>query len=198
MKTHFALFLPLLPSITQGKHVNLRGTILQDEPKSARHLHHCLSIEEAMGWFGATADIQCTSNSDCTNPGEKCLVDSNGLKFFCGDPIIWDQDHPLCDENRDDPVPTDPQPIPDPQPSSPPPTPPPASPSPPTPPKACISFEEAYGYYGETAENALGILCRSNTDCTTPGEKCLVEINGFEFFCGNPSVWELDIPLCDD
>jgi hypothetical protein len=103
MTTHFAFLLLLLPFITHGKHVNLRGAILQDEPKSTSRdlfqvvLLHCLSYEQAMGWFGGSADIQCTSNTACTNPGEKCLVENNGFKFYCGDPITWDQDFPLCD-----------------------------------------------------------------------------------------------------
>ena len=103
MKTHFALLLLILPSITQGNLANLRGAILKDESKSTSRdlfqvvLLPCLTYQEAMGWFGSSADIQCTSNSNCTNPGEKCMVESNGFKFYCGNPIVWDQDIPLCD-----------------------------------------------------------------------------------------------------
>ena len=101
MKSHFALLLLLLPSIIHGKLVNLRGGILQDEPKSTSRdlqelLPPCLTNQQAMGWFGSTATIYCTSNSNCTNP-EKCMVESNGFKFECGDPTIYDQDIPLCD-----------------------------------------------------------------------------------------------------
>jgi hypothetical protein len=102
MKTHFVRLLLLLPIITQGKRVNLRRVIQQDELTS-RDLHNhlndqdCVSCEQAMGWFGASAHIHCMSNSECTNPGEKCLVEPYGLLFFCGDPVVWDQAVPMCD-----------------------------------------------------------------------------------------------------
>lgn len=124
------------------------------------------------------------------------------------------------DGDRTDPGPTEPQPVAtEPQPSPPPPTPQPVTqplptPSPPTsqpvpqpspPPPAspsppmsdnCMTFEEAYGYYGETAENALGIKCTSNSDCS--GQFCLIESNGFEFFCGDPVVYDQAMCLCND
>lgn len=62
------------------------------EPTSART---CVPSEEAYGYFGASADIDCTCNSEC--PGECCLVEANGLQFFCGDPNVHDQDTCLCD-----------------------------------------------------------------------------------------------------
>ena len=95
MKTIFALLIPLLPTVTMGKKLNLRGVIQQDA-RSIMHLPDCYTYTQAYGYFGHNAVIHCTSNSNC--PGQKCLVEQpSGLLFFCGDPVVWDQDVPLCD-----------------------------------------------------------------------------------------------------
>ena len=107
MKTYFAQLLSLLPSITQGDHVNLRGASLQDEPESIRQLDggiypygDCIPPDAAIGWYGPTAQrnfgIKCWGNHDCKTPGDKCLVAQWGVKFYCGNPVVYDQSMPMC------------------------------------------------------------------------------------------------------
>jgi hypothetical protein len=61
--------------------------------------------------------------------------------------------------------------------------------------RTCTSCGETYGYFRERAESALVINCDCNCDC--PGQCCLVESNGFQLFCGDPSVYNQDTCLCD-
>jgi hypothetical protein len=194
--------------------VNLRGAILQDEPKTASRdlfqviLLPCISIAQAQGWFGQTAAISCTSNANCTKPGDKCLVEPNGYSFDCGNPIVYDQHFQLCDEPSSKSSPTMPPPSPimtsptplASQPTSLPPPPPTTSP----PPLdggnrdlKCITFADAFDYYLAyiNPEDARGVNCRSHTECSG-GQSCLLAMDYTRFFCGIPN--DQDYVLCDE
>ena len=211
MKTHFALLLALLPSITHGRQLKLRGATLQDEPKSSSRdlfqvvLLDCLTYEEAMGWF-YTPNPGCTSNENCANP-KKCMVENNGNGWFCGNPKVFDQDFQLCDDPAPPtPKPTPPPPAPKPKPSAPKPTPPAPTPTPPaqTPTSPgnngnrddCIPTYQALSLYAQLAQSNNAFYCASNNDCYGLfGVKCKVTTNGaVAFQCGSSN----GIPMCDD
>ncbi len=60
----------------------------------------CLDSFTAYQLYGGSAIIGCTRNTDCTNAGEKCLIDRYGYNFFCGNPNTWEQTYPICDDRR--------------------------------------------------------------------------------------------------
>ena len=105
MKIYFAHLLSLLPSITQGQHVNLRGASVQDEPESIRQLDEinntgkpvngCWPEASVDGWF-ASATKYCRSNTYCTTPGDKCLVGEFNDVLICGNPVSNEKAIPLC------------------------------------------------------------------------------------------------------
>ena len=164
--------------------------MLQDGTKPTSHglfkvgevvLLSCFSFKEAVRNFKKSSSIKCTSNANCTNPGKKCLTQSNPYMFHCGAPIINMIAKTFhCAMNL---------------PPPPPPPPPPPMPSPllmKTPGNhdgTCdLSFNEAFPHYWKYIgpEDGCGISYHSSSECPV-GQSSFLVAKHATFSCRNLS-----------
>jgi hypothetical protein len=195
MKVHAALLLLLLPFITRGMHVNIRGASRQDKPKSiGRYLH----VTGKMGMSGKDSPTPypvvptlapVMAILALVTPVPTSGKDSPTLPpvFRTLAPVMSTLAPVTPTETSRNDSPTPPPVVPTPTPEKA--TSAPVTPTPtPAPVSECTPFEQAHAVFGASAlpkNGGSGIYCLSNTDCTISGQSCL--FGRIKFFCGDPT-----------